>query len=65
MAALMPGRALPRFSFEVSGTAAGCVAALKTLEIYERDGIVASAAHLGEVAAKRMADWPARYPIVG
>ena len=48
-----------------AGTPAGCAAALKTLEIYERDGIVASAAHLGEVAAKRMADWPARYPIVG
>ena len=48
-----------------AGTPAGCAAALKTLEIYERDGIVACAAHLGEVAAKRMADWPARYPIVG
>ena len=48
-----------------AGTPAGCAAALKTLEIYERDSIVASAAHLGEVAAKRMADWPARYPIVG
>ena len=48
-----------------AGTPAGCAAALKTLEIYERDNIVASAAHLGEVAAKRMADWPARYPIVG
>ncbi len=48
-----------------AGTPAGCAAALKTLEIYERDNIVASAAHLGEIAAKRMADWPARYPIVG
>ena len=48
-----------------AGTPAGCAAALKTLEIYERDNIVASAAHLGEVAAKRMADWPTRYPIVG
>ena len=48
-----------------AGTPAGCAAALKTLEIYERDNIVASAAHLGEVAAKRMADWEARYPIVG
>ena len=48
-----------------AGTPAGCAAALKTLEIYERDNIVASAAHLGEVAAKRMAGWPARYPIVG
>ena len=48
-----------------AGTPAGCAAALKTLEIYERDNIVASAAHLGEVAAKRMADWPARYSIVG
>ena len=48
-----------------AGTPAGCAAALKTLEIYERDNIVASAAHLGEAAAKRMADWQARYPIVG
>ena len=36
-----------------AGTPAGCAATPKTLEIYERDNIVASAAHLGEVAAKR------------
>ena len=48
-----------------AGTPAGCAAALKTLEIYERDNVVAHASHLGEVAAQRMADWGARYDIVG
>ena len=48
-----------------AGTPAGCAAALKTLEIYERDNILAQATHLAEVAAARMADWPARYDIVG
>jgi 4-aminobutyrate aminotransferase-like enzyme len=48
-----------------AGTPAGCAAALKTLEIYERDNILAQSAQLGEVAAARMAEWPERYPIVG
>lgn len=48
-----------------AGTPAGCAAALKTLEIFERDDILARAGHLGEVAAARMADWAQRYDIVG
>lgn len=48
-----------------AGTPAGCAAALKTLEIYERDNVVAHAEHLGQVAARRMADWQCRYAIVG
>jgi 4-aminobutyrate aminotransferase-like enzyme len=48
-----------------AGTPAGCAAALKTLEIYERDNILDQASHLAEVAAARMADWPTRYDIVG
>ncbi len=40
-----------------AGTPAGCAAGLKTLEIYERDNVVAQAAHLGEVAADVMSGW--------
>ena len=48
-----------------AGTPAGCAAALKTLEIYQRDNIVAGAERLGRTAAERMAGWPSRYAIVG
>lgn len=48
-----------------AGTPAGCAAALKTLEIYERDNIVAGAERLGRVAAERMAGWESRFAIVG
>ncbi len=47
-----------------AGTPAGCAAGLKTLELFERDGVVAQAAHLGAVAAEVMADWESRHPIV-
>jgi 4-aminobutyrate aminotransferase-like enzyme len=40
-----------------AGTPAGCAAGLKTLEIYEREGIVESAARLGALAARAMRDW--------
>ena len=40
-------------------------AALKTLEIFERDQIVQSAASLGEMAAAKMAPWEEKYGIVG
>ena len=46
-----------------AGTPAGCAAGLKTLEIYERDGIVENAARLGRIAADAMASWE-RYGIV-
>ena len=48
-----------------AGTPAGCAAALKTLEIFERDNILDHAAMLGELAREKMADWEARYDIVG
>jgi 4-aminobutyrate aminotransferase/(S)-3-amino-2-methylpropionate transaminase len=48
-----------------AGTPAGCAAALKTLEIYERDNILAHANQLAELAADAMADWASRYDIVG
>ena len=48
-----------------AGTPAGCAAALKTLEIYQRDNIVAEAERLGRTAAERMAGWSSRYAIVG
>ncbi len=40
-----------------AGTPAGCAAGIKTLEIYERDGVVEQAAHLGEVARDIMSGW--------
>lgn len=40
-----------------AGTPAGCAAGLKTLEIYERDGIVENAARLGAIAADIMRSW--------
>jgi 4-aminobutyrate aminotransferase-like enzyme len=42
-----------------AGTPAGCAAAITTLDIYERDGIVAHARRLGEVAAGIMRKWEA------
>lgn len=48
-----------------AGTPAGCAAALKTLEIFERDDIVQQAETLGALAAGRMADWESKYSIVG
>lgn len=40
-----------------AGTPAGCAAAIRTLEIYERDGIVAHAKRLGDIAADIMGKW--------
>lgn len=46
-----------------AGTPAGCAAGLKTLEIYERDGVVDNAAKLGAMAREIMRDW-AEFEIV-
>jgi 4-aminobutyrate aminotransferase-like enzyme len=46
-----------------AGTPAGCAAAIKTLDIYERDHIVAHAKRLGNIAANIMREWE-RYDIV-
>ena len=47
-----------------AGTPAGCAAGLKTLEIFQRDNIVAQAASLAELAEQRMSGWAERYEIV-
>jgi 4-aminobutyrate aminotransferase/(S)-3-amino-2-methylpropionate transaminase len=46
-----------------AATPAGCAAGLKTLEIYERDGIVEQAARLGEIARPILEGFE-KYPIV-
>jgi acetylornithine/succinyldiaminopimelate/putrescine aminotransferase len=46
-----------------AGMPAGCAAAIKTLEIYERDHIVAHAKRLGNIAAGIMREWES-YSIV-
>ncbi len=47
-----------------AGTPAGCAAALKTLEIYERDNVIAHAAKLSEIARELMGPWADKYGIV-
>ncbi len=47
-----------------AGTPAGCAAALKTLEIIERDDVLSHAQRLANIAEVSMADWAARYDIV-
>lgn len=42
-----------------AGTPAGCAAAIRTLQIFERDKIVAHAKKLGDVAAGIMQEWEA------
>jgi 4-aminobutyrate aminotransferase len=43
-----------------------CVAAaLATLDVIERDGLVQHSAEVGGYMMKRMADWPSKYEIVG
>ena len=46
-----------------AGSPAGCAAAIKTLEIFERDGIVAQAAKLGQIVEDVTRDWES-YDIV-
>lgn len=46
-----------------AGTPAGCAAAIKTLQIYERDHVVAHAKKLGDIAAGIMREWE-KYSIV-
>ncbi len=49
--------------YTFAGTPAGCAAGLKTLEIFERDGVVENAARLGQLAADAMAEWE-QYDVV-
>ena len=46
-----------------AGTPAGCAAAIRTLEIFERDHVVANARRLGKIAAGIMQRWES-YDIV-
>ena len=46
-----------------AGMPAGCAAAIKTLEIFERDNIVENAERLGDIANKIMSGWES-YDIV-
>jgi 4-aminobutyrate aminotransferase len=43
-----------------------CIAAaLATLDVIEKEGLLANSAEMGKHLLKRMADWPAKYRIVG
>ena len=46
-----------------AGTPAGCAAGIKTLELYERYGLVENAARLGRIAKEIMSGWE-KYDIV-
>ncbi len=48
-----------------AGSPAGCAAALKTLEIMERDHLVERTAKLGKKALNRMKKWVDQFEIVG
>ncbi len=48
-----------------AGSPAGCAAALKTLEMYDRDGIVGRTEVLGKRVMERMKKWPEMFGIVG
>ncbi|MEM8659330.1 MAG: aspartate aminotransferase family protein [Pseudomonadota bacterium] len=56
----------PKFSAGATfaGTPAGCAAGLKTLEIFERDQVIAHAAKLADIARDAMQRWEAEYSIV-
>lgn len=48
-----------------AGTPGGCAAALKTLEIYQRDQIITHAENQGNIAKAIMEPWENKYSIVG
>ena len=48
-----------------AGTPAGCAAALKTLEIYERENILDRSRKLSQIAESIMSNWAEKYGIVG
>jgi len=48
-----------------AGSPAACAAALKTLEILKRDGLVERSAQLGAKVAKRLKGWVKEFEIVG
>ncbi len=48
-----------------AGSPAGCAAALKTLELYERENIVERTKIVGERVMARLREWPEKFEIVG
>jgi 4-aminobutyrate aminotransferase/(S)-3-amino-2-methylpropionate transaminase len=47
------------------GNPVACAAALAVLDIYEREGLVARARVLGDMARQRMLQWQQTFPLVG
>lgn len=47
------------------GNPVACAAALAVLDIFEREGLVERAQHLGQVAITRMRAWQERFPLIG
>lgn len=48
-----------------SGNPIACAAALRAIEIIERDNLCARAEHLGNIARQRLLAMQARYPLIG
>ncbi|PYX44571.1 MAG: aspartate aminotransferase family protein [Acidobacteria bacterium] len=55
----------PAHASTFGGNPVCIAAALATLDVIEREGLLAHSAELGSYMLKRMADWPAKYRIVG
>lgn len=47
------------------GNALACAAALKTIEIMERDNIAGRSCEIGEKVSKRFNEWKEKYPVIG
>lgn len=47
------------------GNPVACAAALAVLDVFERDGLVERAQHLGDMALARMRSWQERFQLVG
>ena len=47
------------------GNPVSVAAALATLDVIEREGLLRNATEVGNHMLKRMADWPAKHPLVG
>jgi 4-aminobutyrate aminotransferase-like enzyme len=52
-------------STSYGGNPMACAAALACIEVIEEEGLLQHARELGDLFARRMADWPRRYKIVG
>ena len=52
-------------STSYGGNPMACAAALASIEVIEEEGLLEHAQHLEALFRARMADWPAKYPLVG